>query len=105
MPFDGAFSPLHWLIVAVVVLLVLGPDKLPDAARSAARFWREFQGVRHHLVSELRDLTSEVTQQASDNPPAGDGPSTATVPLPAAEPVNGDKVDRESAEAAAVRDA
>jgi TatA/E family protein of Tat protein translocase len=59
VPFDGAFSPLHWLIVAVVALLVLGPDQLPGLARRAGEFMRDLRRVREHLRSELRDLVSE----------------------------------------------
>jgi sec-independent protein translocase protein TatA len=33
------------LIVAVIVLLVLGPKKLPDAGRSLGRGIREFKGA------------------------------------------------------------
>ncbi len=59
VPFDGAFSPLHWLIIAVVALLVLGPDQLPKLARRAGRAMTEVQRVRTHLASELRDVVSE----------------------------------------------
>jgi TatA/E family protein of Tat protein translocase len=59
VPLDGAFSTLHWLIVAVVALLVLGPEQLPRLARRAGETMRDFQRVREHLRSELRDLVSE----------------------------------------------
>jgi TatA/E family protein of Tat protein translocase len=55
LPFNGAFSPLHWLIVAVVALMVLGPDKLPQAGREVARALR--------FVREAREtITQEITQ-------------------------------------------
>jgi TatA/E family protein of Tat protein translocase len=59
MPFDGAFSPLHWLIVAAVALIVIGPDQLPQVARRAGHAWREWKRVKQHLTTELRDLVSE----------------------------------------------
>ncbi len=59
MPFDGAFSPLHWVIVAFVALIVLGPDQLPQLAQRAGRAWREWNRVKRHLTAELRDLVSE----------------------------------------------
>ena len=65
MPFDGAFSPLHWLVVAVIALMVLGPDKLPDAARKSAKAWRELQEMRGVLMGHLRDVTDEVMPTAS----------------------------------------
>ena len=58
MPFDGAFSPVHILVVALVALLVLGPEELPKLARQAARGIREFRRVQHHLSTELRDVVS-----------------------------------------------
>jgi TatA/E family protein of Tat protein translocase len=59
VPLDGAFSPLHWLIVGVVVLLVLGPDELPKLARRAGHAMTEIRRVRSHLSAELRDIVSE----------------------------------------------
>jgi TatA/E family protein of Tat protein translocase len=59
VPFDGAFSPAHWLIIAVVALLVLGPDQLPSLARRAGESMREVRRVWEHLRSELRDLVSD----------------------------------------------
>jgi TatA/E family protein of Tat protein translocase len=59
VPFDGAFSPAHWLIIAVVALLVLGPDQLPRLAHGAGEAMREVRRGREHLRSELRDLVSD----------------------------------------------
>ena len=59
VPFDGAFSPVHILIVAVVALLVLGPEQLPKMARQAGQGYREFKRVKQHLSTELRDVVSE----------------------------------------------
>ena len=50
---------MHWLIIAVVALLVLGPDKLPDAAQRVAKIWRDFQQVRGTLLDQVRDLADE----------------------------------------------
>jgi TatA/E family protein of Tat protein translocase len=72
VPFDGAFSPLHWLIVAVVALLVLGPEQLPRLAHRAGEMLRDLQRVRAHLSSELRDLVSEFDlDQSSVSGPFG----------------------------------
>jgi TatA/E family protein of Tat protein translocase len=59
VPFDGAFSPVHILIVLVVAFLVLGPDQLPKVARQAARGLNELRRVQRHLHAELRDVVSE----------------------------------------------
>jgi len=47
------------LIVAVVALLVLGPEQLPRLARRGGETLRELRKVREHLGTELRDLVSE----------------------------------------------
>jgi TatA/E family protein of Tat protein translocase len=76
MPFDGALSPLHWLIVAAVALMVLGPDQLPQLAKRVGTAWREFNRVKQHLATELRDLVSEFDMY-DDEPTArsaGQGP-------------------------------
>jgi TatA/E family protein of Tat protein translocase len=83
MPFDGAFSPLHWLIVGVIALLVLGPDQLPKLAREAGRLYHDFARMRQHLSSELRDMVSEFDLAAAQQPT----PSTEADAIPA--PVDG----------------
>jgi TatA/E family protein of Tat protein translocase len=89
VPLDGAFSPIHWLIVAVVVLLVLGPDKLPEAARSAARAWREFQQVRGTLRDQIRNLADEtVPSELREHA----GVARDTAPVDVAEPRDGHRL-------------
>lgn len=39
----GELSPWHWLIMAVVVLVLFGTKKMPDAARSLGRSLRIFK--------------------------------------------------------------
>ncbi|MET0317782.1 MAG: Sec-independent protein translocase subunit TatA, partial [Rhodococcus fascians] len=36
----GAMSPWHWAIVALVVVILFGSKKLPDAARGLGRSLR-----------------------------------------------------------------
>jgi sec-independent protein translocase protein TatA len=42
--FEGAFSPLHWLIVLAIAVLIFGPSKLPEIGKNldtAIRGFRE----------------------------------------------------------------
>jgi sec-independent protein translocase protein TatA len=38
-------GPLELLVVGIIALLVLGPQRLPDAARAVGRGVREFRGA------------------------------------------------------------
>jgi Sec-independent protein translocase protein TatA len=42
------------LVILVVALLVLGPDKLPKVARQAAGFYNDLRKFRENLDSEMR---------------------------------------------------
>ena len=77
MPLDGAFSPLHWMIIAVVALLVLGPDQLPSLARRMGTAYKEVKRVRGHLSMELRDLVAEFDQGESPSPTTKNQPPRA----------------------------
>lgn len=55
----GALSPGHWAIVAVVLLVLFGSKKLPDAARGLGR--------------SLRILKSEVGELQADDQPGENG--------------------------------
>jgi sec-independent protein translocase protein TatA len=39
----GALSPTHWLVILVVVLLLFGAKRMPDAARGIGRSLRIFK--------------------------------------------------------------
>jgi Sec-independent protein translocase protein TatA len=96
MPFDGAFSPLHWLIVATVALLVLGPDQLPRAGREAAKAFRLVRDARTAITDELANLFGGGPDEEPDPAvePAeafGPGPApaaAAAVPAAAVPPGN-----------------
>jgi sec-independent protein translocase protein TatB len=48
-------SPAKILVVLVVALVVLGPDKLPRVARQAGRLVNDFRRFRDGLNSEVRE--------------------------------------------------
>lgn len=39
----GSMSLIHWIIVLVVILLLFGPKRLPDLAKSIGESIREFK--------------------------------------------------------------
>ena len=65
--FDVGFSEL--LIIAVVALLVLGPERLPKAARFAGLWMRRARAQWYSVKAELeRELASEEMQRSLKNP-------------------------------------
>ena len=76
----GSLSPWHWAILAVVVILLFGAKKLPDAARSLGKSMRIFK-------SELREMQTESKS---------DAPSIET-PAAAPQPVQSQRVDPSAA--------
>ena len=59
-------------VVAVVALLVFGPDRLPDMARQAAKLLARFRGQASEAVAELKraadieDLEKEFKAVSAD---------------------------------------
>jgi sec-independent protein translocase protein TatA len=39
----GAFSPWHFILIAIVALLLFGPSKLPELGRGFGKMFREFK--------------------------------------------------------------
>lgn len=55
----NALTPGHLAVVAVVVVLLFGAKKLPDAARSLGKSLRIFKAEVRELQNEGRPQTSE----------------------------------------------
>jgi len=62
----GELSIWHWLVVAAVVMLLFGYQKLPDAARSIGRSLRIFK-------SEMRGLQDDAAHTTPARPPVIEG--------------------------------
>ena len=82
-------SPWKILIIAVVVLVLFGSRKLPDAARSLGRSMRILKTVIQDLHGE--DSGAQGAQQAQPQPPqqitAATGSPVTGVPVTGAEGV------------------
>lgn len=74
-------GPGELLVILLVALVVLGPDKLPDAARKMGNVMGELRRMSHGFQEEMRGAFEEVSR-----PPA---PSTEAEPAnpPKLEPV------------------
>jgi sec-independent protein translocase protein TatB len=53
-------SPAKLLVILVVALLVLGPDKLPKVAKQVGGLWGDFRKFRERLESEVRGTFPEL---------------------------------------------
>lgn len=84
------------LVIMVVALVVLGPKRLPEVARTLGKGLAEFRKATSGITDELRNaqvmLEEEVRQadrkskDAARKSPAA-APNVAVAPPPAAEPV------------------
>ncbi|MGL6233805.1 MAG: Sec-independent protein translocase subunit TatA [Segniliparus sp.] len=71
----GTWSVWHWVVVLVVLVLLFGSKRLPDAARGLGRSLRI-------LKSEVRQMNSEDEPDSAEAKPAAPAPAQK----PAAEP-------------------
>ena len=58
----GSLSPWHWAIIAILVVVLFGAKKLPDAARSLGKSMRIFK-------SEMREMQNDTKTDAIDPAP------------------------------------
>lgn len=47
-------DPGKLLVIAVVAILILGPDRLPEVARQIGGTWRSFNDFRQRMETEVR---------------------------------------------------
>jgi sec-independent protein translocase protein TatA len=71
----GSLSPWHWAILAVVVVVLFGAKRLPDAARSLGKSLRIFKSEVRELQNEHKSETTANVQAERVDPPAADGRS------------------------------
>jgi sec-independent protein translocase protein TatB len=55
-----SLSPAKLLVVLVVALLVLGPEKLPGVARQLGAAWGELRKLRTRLEREVREVLPDL---------------------------------------------
>jgi sec-independent protein translocase protein TatA len=58
---------MHWLVVAVIALIVLGPKRLPEAGRALGQGLREFR----RTISESTDISATPPEKPTDHEPTG----------------------------------
>jgi len=62
----GSLSPIHWLLVAIVLLMLFGPKTLSKVGKTAGRTVRTGMKVKQSLTDVpnqvLGDITRDVTR-------------------------------------------
>src|SRR5438270_1659113 len=85
----GLTNPLHLAFIAAIALIVLGPKRLPDVARSLGRGMREFRealqtGTESHDAVEpeavVDSTVSPPPQAAAPAAPTADSPAQPAAP-------------------------
>ncbi|MGB8543441.1 MAG: twin-arginine translocase TatA/TatE family subunit [Candidatus Acidiferrales bacterium] len=71
------FSVPHLIIIFVVVLIVFGPEKLPDLARNLGKIMGEFRRATGDLRSTFDEHMREIEREASVRAAAGAGSTVA----------------------------
>ena len=60
------------MIIAVIALIVLGPEKFPEYAKIAMRAYRDFRGyiddIKREMSEELKPVKDELRELARHNP-------------------------------------
>ena len=60
----GAMSAFHWLVIAVVLLLLFG-NRLPSVMRSLGQGVVEFKKGLAGIEDDLKNSTNKIEEQAS----------------------------------------
>jgi sec-independent protein translocase protein TatA len=62
----GEFSPWHWLLVAIIALLLFGTRKLPELGKSLAEGIRGFKdGLKDNPPAQATNEQSKNTETKS----------------------------------------
>ena len=70
-----SLSPFKILIIVAVVLVLLGPDKLPEVAHRLGSSWRALKRLQERVEAEVREVMPDL-------------PSTSDIARLARSPVN-----------------
>jgi Tat protein translocase TatB subunit len=84
----GTLGPAEILVILLVALIVLGPDRLPEAARKVGQFVGEVRKIGSGFQSELRDAmhvpegTTAPSSSAAPGAPPGPSAEVDVAPAP-----------------------
>lgn len=70
----GNIGTSEILVVVLMALLVLGPTRLPGAARQVGKAMTEFRRVTTGLQTEMRDAIAELEREVDVNADTAEAP-------------------------------
>jgi sec-independent protein translocase protein TatB len=78
------------VVIALIALIVLGPDKLPQAARQVGHFTSEARKIANGFRQEMKNAMDEVADTSPSAEPNGDrtGARRLTEPPHDARPID-----------------
>jgi TatA/E family protein of Tat protein translocase len=65
----GTVSPIHWIIVAVVLLALFGPKTLAKVGKTAGRGVRAVSDVKKDLSNVPNQILADVTRPTPKREP------------------------------------
>ena len=65
----GSISPIHWLIVAVVLLMLFGPKSLSKVGKTAGRTVRTVTKVKQTITDVPNQVLENITRTDSNRRP------------------------------------
>ena len=59
-----SLSPLKILLIAAVMMVLLGPDKLPEVANKLGAGWRSLKRLQQRVEAEVREAVPDLPSSA-----------------------------------------
>jgi Sec-independent protein translocase protein TatA len=94
----GSLDPAKILMILVVILIVMGPDRLPKAARQLGALWHEVTRLRQEVTDEVRSVMPDLDLSSIPRIPSVRGTLTGLITEPSS-------AEKATAAAAEVTDA
>ena len=74
----------EWLVLLAVVLIVVGPRRLPETARTLGRYYSKFRRAADTFRRQILEMDRELERECAADPFAAPTPEAA--PAPGIEP-------------------
>ncbi|MDF9408779.1 MAG: Sec-independent protein translocase protein TatAy [Pelotomaculum sp. PtaB.Bin013] len=63
--FSGLLQPMHIILILIIVLIIFGPGKLPDAGKALGRSIREFRRATSASFENEQEEAKKSQSQSS----------------------------------------